>query len=118
MEKTIKELVKRLKHEYSTRITGIKVFVTESDDKIAGVFEQELLSKGETADPIELNETKLSYLLLGSGIYNKFPYYKFNSANKTFIETHDCDFLRYIKASQHLKVSDMLAMKNSVGKRK
>ena len=117
LEKTIKELVKRLKHEYSTRITGIKVFVTESDDKIAGVFEQELLSKGETADPIELNETKLSYLLLGSGIYNKFPYYKFNSANKTFIETHDCDFLRYIKASQHLKVSDMLAMKNSVGKR-
>lgn len=116
LEKTIKEMAKRLKQEYSARITGIKV-IAATDDKIAGVFEQELLSKGEKVDAIELNETKLSYLLLGGGIYNKFPYYRFDSANKSFIETNSCDFLNYIKTSQYLKVSDILAMKNSAGKR-
>ena len=74
-----------------------------------------MLDAAFTFDAVEKNETPLAYLLLGAGFYEKYPHYRFDMNTRKFYETVDCEFLKYIKAEQYLKVSDMFASKNSKG---
>ena len=66
-------------------------------------------------DAIEQNSTPLSFLLVGAGVYREHPKYCFDISKKKFYDVVGCDFLKYIRAGQYLKVSDMFASKNSKG---
>lgn len=76
-----------------------------------------ILEKISSFDALEINETNLSYLMIGAGLYEKYPCYKFDSSEKVFSEINNCSFLNYIKGNQYLKVDDMFAMDDSQGDR-
>ena len=67
------------------------------------------------ADAMEQNATPLSYLLMGAGVYRSHPTYCFDIDKKQFYDVVGCDYLKYIRTGQYLKVSDMFASKNSKG---
>jgi hypothetical protein len=66
-------------------------------------------------DAIEQNSTPLSYLLMGAGVYRNHPKYSFDINKKRFDGVAGCDYLKYIKSAQYLRVSDIFACKSSKG---
>ena len=66
-------------------------------------------------DAAEQNDTYLSGILLGAGVYSKYPHYRFDINTRKFYETVNCEFLKFIRTDQYLKISDMFASKNSKG---
>ena len=62
---------------------------------------------------VEMNETRLSYLLQGAGFYNAFASYAFDSAKMSFTTATGCDMLRYIKKTPYITVTDMVAFRRS-----
>ena len=111
-EEKMAEVKNKLAENVSTR----RVILLPSADEfdIAQNIERTLGDKLH-ADAIEQNTTPLSYLLIGAGIYRSHPKYCFDISSKTFYDVEDCDYLKYIKAKQYLKVSDMFASKNAKG---
>ena len=106
------ELKSTLKEKYSAQ----KVLLIESENEfdiapnITSALDEKL-----SVDAIEQNTTPLSYLLLGAGIYREHAKYRFDISQKKFYDVVGCDYLKYIRAGQYLKVSDMFASKNSKG---
>lgn len=93
------------------RVTAIRVEDEFGIDE--AIFR--LFNTGLGFDAIERNETELSSLLVGAGVYEKYPRYQFDINARKFHDTVACEFLKYIKAEQYLTVSDMFATKNSKG---
>ena len=93
------------------RVTAIRVEDEFGIDE--AIFRH--FNTGPRFDAIERNETELSSLLVGAGVYEKYPRYQFDINARKFHGTVACEFLKYIKAEQYLTVSDMFATKNSKG---
>lgn len=110
--------VEKLKTEIldiKTTIKINKIIVKEAEDSsVIAKCVYEAIDKLKI-DAVEQNNTQLSYLLLGAGFYSKYPHYSFDMNTRKFYDTEGCDFLKYIKAEQYLKISDMFASKNSKG---
>ena len=62
---------------------------------------------------IEMNETQLSGVMLGSGIYKEFSSYSYDSAKMKFDVYNDCDIVKYIHAKTFITVADMFVFKLS-----
>ncbi len=96
------------------RIKKVIILEPEDDSCIIQCIYDVLDTKFQF-DAAEQNETPLSYLLLGAGFYSKYPHYQFDMNTRKFYGTVGCEFLKFIKAEQYLKISDMFASKNSKG---
>lgn len=111
VEKMKAELFEKKK---DSRIQKVIIFEAENDFCVTERI-CDMMGTKIKFDAVEQNKTMLSYLLLGSGFYSKYPHYRFDINTRKFYGTVDCEFLKFIKAEQYLKVSDMFASKNSKG---
>ena len=112
----LKQAVVKLKDELAKNPSTQKILLVESEDEfdlarnVSSVLDEKL-----HVDAIEKNTSPLSSILTGAGVYHTHPRYSFDVSTKTFGNVVGCDFLKYIRAGQYLKVSDMFASKNSKG---
>ena len=47
-------------------------------------------------------------------IFSAYPYFEFNAVKKNFNVTHNCDHLKFISDSSHIRVNDLFALSNTV----
>lgn len=62
---------------------------------------------------LEENESGLSWLLQGAGIYDTMAHYRFDAASMTFTSTEGCPMFRYIHKNPFLSVADIMALADS-----
>ena len=70
-------------------------------------------SKNKMNFLVEKNDTNLSGVMLGSGLYKEFSSYSYDSAKMRFDVIHDCDIVKYIHAKTFITVVDMFGFKLS-----
>ena len=63
-------------------------------------------------DLIERNHSELSNMLVGSGIYNKIPFFEFDTVTQRFTKTQKCGWLHSIKTKCSLKIEDMFEVES------
>lgn len=87
--------------------------IPEISDKIVEYLNMQKRNNRLVA--LEKNDSKLSYLLLGAGLYNDLPFYEYNYDSMTFSIAQGCNELTYIKKYPHISVSDMMSISLSSG---
>lgn len=97
--------------------TGIAVHlhaVNGSDAAIA-CFRQYLRRKKKRSSvyTLEQNDSKLSWLLQGAGVYKMIANYRFSITQMSFQNISDCMMYSYITKKPSLSVADIVAMKKS-----
>ncbi len=97
------------------RIRQVKRIALTGSETAAQAFGAylERRSAGKRFFAVEKNGTNLSSFLLGTGFYDRFPSYAFNSADMTFASMSGCDMLGYIKKTPYITVADMVAFRLS-----
>ena len=97
------------------RIRQVKTVPLDSANDVSRELEIYLKqrSTGKRFFAIEKNFTPLSSRLQGSGFYDSFASYKFDSANMKFYEMSGCDMLGHIKKAPYITVADMTAFQLS-----
>jgi serine/threonine protein kinase len=98
------ERIKQIKHIKSSDIMDMS-------DSFKNYLKQR--SSGKRSFAIEKNTTGLSRILQGTGFYNSFPNYQFDSYSMKFDSLSECDMLGYIRKSPYITVTDMAALKRS-----
>ena len=98
--------------------TGIEVHfhAVNGPDAAIACFRQYLRGKKKRSSvyTLEQNDSKLSWLLQGAGVYNKMiAHYRFSIAEMSFQEDSDCEMYSYITKKPSLSVADIVAMKKS-----
>ena len=118
-DEKIQNAVEQLKSKIANIKTEIKInkIVIKEAENESHITECicEAFNSKIKIDAVEQNDTPLSSFLLGAGFYLKYPHYRFDINTRKFYGTVGCEFLKYIKAEQYLRVSDMFASKNSKG---
>ena len=109
IKQSIDELIEKLK-KMDTRIRQVLNLPVLSEADISTVLSTQIV-----ADAYENNSAYLSALLVGAGFFVNKPTYSFDSFNKKFIVTNDCEWLNYIKSGQFITIPDMLSFKSSTG---
>ena len=96
----------------NNKVKNVKVIgfdcIPEISDKIVEYFNMQKRNNRLVA--LEKNDSKLSYLLLGTGLYNELPFYEYNYDSMAFTITQGCNELTYIKKYPHISVSDMMSI--------
>lgn len=113
-----KNLEKEILVSGEGRIRQIRRIVWEKNEEISAGLEQYLKKRSSKKQlfALEKNETKLSYLLQGAGIYRTFACYRFDSDTMKFFDISGCDMLRYIRKTSYITVTDMAAFRLSASK--
>lgn len=99
------------------RIRRVKLIQLTELDELAPKLEVYLKRRqtGKRVFAVEKNDTRLSYMLQGAGLYRAFPNYRFDSAGMRFHESSRCDLFGYIRKTPHITVTDMAAFRLSSG---
>ena len=97
------------------RIRQVKGITVNNREEIPRALAQYLAHRAADKPlfAVEMNETRLSYLLQGAGFYNDFASYAFDSAKMSFTTATGCDMLCYIKKTPYITVTDMVAFRRS-----
>lgn len=97
------------------RIIRVKTMVASSRKEFISTLKEYLISrsKGKQNFLLESNETSLSGVMEGSGIFDEFSSYSYDSAQMKFSVIHDCDIVKYIRVKPFITVTDMFAFKMS-----
>lgn len=98
------------------KIKRVKVYPLHTKDKLKG-FKRYLTRKNKSTLPflIEKNTTRLSGLMEGGQVYEKFDAYEFNSLTMKFKSFSRCEFLNYINKNTFITVNDLTALNDSGG---
>lgn len=99
----------------SGKIRLVKVLEADDPQMAAQAFELYLNQRAANKRffAVEKNFTRLSYLFKGSGLYNSFASYEFDSGDIKFFNLSGCDMLGYIKKNPYISVTDMITFRLS-----
>lgn len=102
----------------SGRVRRITWFYAACVDETLRWFSEYLQKrqKGKRRFAVEKNETRLSALLLGAGVYRHFDQYQFDSASMNFSSPAGDEEFSYIQKMPCIRVTDMAAFRLSSGK--
>lgn len=97
------------------RIIRVKIIPSDSRRTYTVTLREylSLRSKNKSNYLFELNETQLSGVMEGLGIFDAFPSYSYDSTKMKFEVVHDCDIVKYIRMKPFITVTDMFAFKMS-----
>ena len=115
----IDELKESLLEVGNGKIRQIKIITFSYPESISRKLKSYLKqrAKNKRFFALEKNSTILSYMLQGSGLYNSFASYSFDSYNIKFYDIDGCDMLEYITKRPYITVSDMATFNLSSGER-
>ena len=97
------------------RIVRVKTIAAATRKEFVSVLKEYLISRsrGKQNFLLESNETSLSGVMEGLGIFDEFSSYNYDSAQMKFTVIHDCDIVKYIRVKPFITVTDMFAFKMS-----
>lgn len=97
------------------RIKRLEPIRIEEKETPAGKLKECLFRRrrGRRIFAVEMNGTKLSYLLQGAGFYDAFDCYWFDSSGMTFQSPVNFDVFSYIRKKTYISVSDIAAFRRS-----
>lgn len=109
------ELKDRITQLGKRTIRQIKFISVSSEDTAIGELTEylDIRRKNKKMFAVEMNNSKLAYMLRASNFYSVFPYYRFDSQNAVFTDTVACENLRYIRKTPFITVADMVAFRRS-----
>ena len=100
------------------RISKVKFISAESRRNYAALLKEYLhgRSRKKIRFLLEQNESSLSCVMEGAGIFEDFPSYSYDSVNMKFTVGQGCDFMKYLKVKPYITVADMFAFQLSSSK--
>lgn len=111
----VKPLLVSLPEISRGRITKVSVSEALGDADAAETVGRLLARTGLKIDLVEKNDTKLSYLLTGSGFYSGYPNFSFDPSRDRFTNLCGCGYLDYIVAGRRrLNVDDIVSVNGSL----
>lgn len=110
-------LCEEMKRLGEGRIGRIQQLFITDERELPDMLTKELTirARGRRMFAVEKNEAQLSYLLKGSGFYDKFNNYQFDSVLMKFSSSANCAAFGYIQKKPYITVTDMLAFRKSIG---
>ena len=103
--------ISELRSHGGGKLKNIKLCELKDASEFAAEVEKYLKGKKELM--LERNSSKLSYMLLGAGLYRKIPSYIFLPEQTKFINISGCEKLGYILKKPHITISEMAAFRLS-----
>ncbi|MCL2378018.1 MAG: hypothetical protein FWC77_02725 [Defluviitaleaceae bacterium] len=110
------ELLLQLKNlKQQTRLNSYSITECEDEDTAIKILLESLKSKkihmfdGTT----QLFTTRLKCALFSHHAYQQFPYFEFDTGNKSFVNCKDTQHLKYIEDKSFIKADDMFALRNA-----
>lgn len=97
------------------RIGRVTWLPFSEDYMLSDVFADFLSRRRSGFLAVEQNQSNLSGILLGGGVYAKFPHYQFDISTLMFHSVNECEFLRYVRKKPYLRISDVAAFRQSYG---
>lgn len=92
------------------KILRVRCIPTESRREFSAFISDYLRRRINNSNlMLEMNETPLSGVMEGAGIFDLFSSYRYDSAKMKFTAVHDCDIVRYIRVKPSITVTDMFA---------
>lgn len=97
------------------KIRQVKVIYSENFNELPELISEYLIQRRKKKKNfvLERNNTKTSYLLMGSDFYDRFDHYQFDSFSMNFHSTVGCEILKHIKKVPYISVTDMAAFRLS-----
>lgn len=105
------QLETKIKELGSGRILRVTCRHVTKIEELSAALQNDLLkrSKGKRVFAVEKNTSRLSGILQGTGFYNSFAHYKYDSAKMKFVELSGCSLFSYITKPSFITVADMAA---------
>ena len=99
------------------RLRRVKLMYAADTESFVGELEAYLKQRSRKKPffVLERNETGLSRLLEGAGLYRRFPHYSFDSETIRFTTAENCEMLRYIRKNPFITAADMASVRRCVG---
>ena len=115
---SLKETEQDFRSLSKKRISRVKFIPAESRRNYAAALKEYLhgRSRKKMNFLLEQNESPLSCVMEGAGIFEDFSSYSYDSVNMKFTVAHGCDFLKYLRVKPHITVADMFAFQLSSSK--
>lgn len=107
----------RLKSIFGSRLRQVKALPAQSPVELAREMEGYLTQrrKAQPSLRLERNQTRLSYLLEGAQVYDRFDSYRFDAKTAGFTQTRGCADLGYLRSRAGITVSDLFSLGRSAG---
>ena len=109
-------LEQKLKEAGGKRVKSVRLLSADSPEKIPDAFRRYLaarrLLKRSCA---EVNDTKLSHLLMGAKFYQNLRHYRFDPISQKFHSMVDCGQFAYLRKDHSISVADLAAFQKSSG---
>lgn len=107
------EFAAKIKELGKERIRNIKMIALSRLDEFPPFLDEYLFQRNAKKNSLVVEKNSannLCSMLMFTSIYKNFANYEFSSANMEFSSLENCDFLRYIKKTPYITVSDMLSL--------
>lgn len=98
--------------ELSDRINRIDVIFYDNEDDLESKLADYIKTRRFTA--LEKNNSKTTNLLYGMRCYRNNPHFEYDNFNNKLICSNECEYLKYICFTPHLKISDLFEFRNSL----
>ena len=99
------------------RLRRVKIMYAADTERFVSELETYLKQRSRKKEffALERNETGLSRLLEGAGLYKRFPSYSFDSETIRFSTGAGCEMLGFIRKKPFITAADMASVRRSVG---
>lgn len=98
------------------RLRGVKLLPAQAPEAVAGVFRRYLSARRHAREGYaELNDTKLSHMLVGAGFYQALRRYRFDPVSQKFHACVGCDLFHYLRKDRYISAADLAAFQNASG---
>lgn len=111
----LKEIERDFRNLSQKRISRVKFIPSASRRNYADMLKKYLHNrKGKKMNfLLEQNESPLSCVMEGTGFFEEFSSYSYDSVNMRFNAIHDCDIVKYLRVKPYITVVDMFAFQLS-----
>lgn len=109
------DIIQKFQDASGNSLEEVKLHAVDGPDEAIACFRQYLRGKKNRSGicTLEQNDSKLSWLLQGAGVYKSIANYRFSISNMTFQKDSGCTMYSYITKKPSLSVADIAAMKKS-----
>ena len=107
----------KLRAQAGGRLRRVRMMPAEDTEAFVSELEAYLRqrSRGKTFFALERNQTGLSRLLEGAGLYSRMPSYSFDSESASFTTSPEAAMLRFIRKKNFITAADMASVRRSAG---
>ncbi len=115
IKKSAEDIIQMFQKASDHGIASVQLHPVDGPDEAIACFRKYLSSRKKRSSvyTLEQNDSKLSWLLQGAGVYKSIANYRFSIANMAFQKVSGCRMYSYITKKPFLSVADITAIKKS-----